>query len=40
MLIVKGQKIICHANVNQRKVGMAVLITDIVYFREKNIIRD
>ena len=34
MLIVKGPKIICHANINQRKTVVAVLITDIVFFRK------
>lgn len=33
----KGWKKICHDNVNQRKVGVVILILDKVDIREKNI---
>ena len=39
-LKVKGWRKICHANTNQRKVGVAVLISDRADFRARKVITD
>ena len=39
-LKVKGRKKIFHVNGNQKKAGMAILISDKIDFKIKNIIRD
>ena len=39
-LKVRGWRKIFHANGNQKKAGVAILISDKIYFRIKNVIRD
>ena len=39
-LKVRGRKKIFHANGNQKKAGVAILISDKIDFKIKNIIRD
>lgn len=39
-LNVKGQRNICHANANQKKAGVTVLISDKADFRRRKTIRD
>ena len=39
-LKVRGWKKIFHANKNQKKAGVAILITDKIGFKMKNILRD
>ena len=39
-LKVRGQKKIFHANVNQKKAGVAILISDKIHFKIKTITRD
>ena len=36
----RGQKKIFHANGNQKKAGVAILISDKIYFKTKTITRD
>ena len=36
----RGWKKICHANGNQKKAGVAILISDKIDFKMKNILRD
>ena len=39
-LKVRGWKKICHANGNQKKAGVAILISDKIDFKIKNATRD
>ena len=39
-LKVRGWKNIFHANRNQKKAGVAILISDKIYFKIKNVTRD
>ena len=39
-LKVKGWKKVFHANVNQKKAGVAILISDIIDLKIKNVTRD